>query len=486
VKEGKVDYSRINKNREELNGLITQISSAHLDDESDETKKAFYINAYNLIVINQIVDNYPVTSPMDITGFFKITKYLVAGHKITLDYLENSVLRKKHTDPRLHFVLVCGAISCPPITNFAYFPNNTDGLMDMQTRKAINSNDFIYEKEGVVYVSEIFKWFADDFGKELDYINQYKFIKVEDKTPIKYYDYNWTLNDTDLKVDIGNGDMNENQVYNAGSLLKKGQIDLTLFNSVYTENKTNWEGIDYSGYRTTFAGTLIQFTYGTSENARMNLGVDVNIKGSGTGPDSSFSDVFTPLALENSPSTRFGIATIAPKIKLSPLKNVKEFTMQSSFVITLPKAPEGVFGESYWIEWDRHVWWNQFFYSKSFAKDKFQVFGEADLLFRFKRYSGQGSHLDIPLSLFFSYFPNKKVTLYAMSQHTQRTLLFNPLDENDNQTDWVIPANFTASGLGAKYQINLFFIAELLYTNFRRAENAGFGQTFNLGLKYIR
>ena len=94
-------------------------------------------------------------------------------------------------------------------------------------------------------------------------------------------------------------------------------------------------------------------------------------------------------------------------------------------------------------------WWNQFFYTKSFGK--FQVFAEFDMLFRFKIYEEQIGMLDLPMSAFFSYFPTNKITIYAMTQHVPRfTNDYNP----DITTDWVIPSNYTASGLGFKYQIN--------------------------------
>ena len=479
VENGKVHYARIAKNPEKLNKLTSYIANANMDNLSKDEQNAFFINTYNVLVINQIIQHYPTTSPMKISGFFKLNKHAIAGEKWTLDYLENKVLRKDFFSPELHFVLVCGALSCPQIAEYAYLTDNAGALMKSRTTMALNDQSFIYEQDGTIYISEIFSWFKEDFGNEIEFVNKYRTNKLDPKKPIKYYTYDWTLNDAALNIDNEeDGEINSVQNYNPGSLLKKGQIDLTLFNSIYTENKSNWQGVDFTGFRTTFASSLIQFTYGTSENARFNLGVDINLKGSGTGPDSSISDVFTPLLFENTPTSRVGIASIAPKIKISPFSNFNNFSIQSSLIVTLPKTPEGN-GNTYWIEWDRHMWWNQFFYTKTFSRDRFQLFLEGDLLFRFKRHANQGNHLDLPASVFFSYFPTKKITLYAMTQHTQRLA-------SKTSTDWVINSNFTASGLGGKYQINSFLIVEALYSNFWRAENAGFGQTFNVGIKYIR
>ena len=92
--------------------------------------------------------------------------------------------------------------------------------------------------------------------------------------------------------------------------------------------------------------------------------------------------------------------------------------------------------------------------------------------------------LDLPASVFLSYFPTRKITIYAMTQHVHR--FTNDIAPQDpTVTDWVIPANYTASGLGFKYQVLPNLNLELLYTNFWRGQNSGLGNTFNLGIKFL-
>lgn len=67
------------------------------------------------MVIKQVVSNAPISFPQDVNGFFEVTEFKVAGENMTLNYLENEVLRKDYGDPLYHFVLVCGALGCPPI-----------------------------------------------------------------------------------------------------------------------------------------------------------------------------------------------------------------------------------------------------------------------------------------------------------------------------------------------------------------------------------
>ncbi len=54
---------------------------------------------------------------MNISGFFDVKKHNIGGVMLTLNSLENDFMRPSYLDARLHFVLVCGAIGCPPIIN---------------------------------------------------------------------------------------------------------------------------------------------------------------------------------------------------------------------------------------------------------------------------------------------------------------------------------------------------------------------------------
>lgn len=264
---------------------------------------------------------------------------------------------------------------------------------------------------------------------------------------------------------------------------------MTMFNSLYTETRSNWKGENLSGFRTTFVTSLFQFTYGVSKNARVNVGLDISFRASATGSSNAISEVGRAFQFKNNDSTRFGIAYIAPRVKVQPFKGVDNFSIQSTFIASFAKKPEGFTnpdgtgnGNLYWLEWDRYIWWNQFFYTKNFGRDKFQLFAEFDLLFRFAKFKTQSSMVDLPISAFFSWFPVKNFTVYVMTQFVPR-FVYN--DGSPENVDWVIGANYTQSGGGVKYQISPSFNIELLYTNFWQSVNGGKGSTFNLGIRYV-
>lgn len=200
VNDGLVNYASIKQDASGLNELVALAQSISIDPSDAKTYQAFWINAYNLYVIKGIVDKYPVSSPLDIKGFFDKIKHNVGGKQISLNDIENKLLRdifKK--EARFHFVLVCAGLGCPPIINEAYTPAKLESQLQRQTELALNNPSFIKVKGKKVQISQIFEWYNGDFiqnGSELDYINQFRKEQIPSGTKVSYYAYDWKLNDT--------------------------------------------------------------------------------------------------------------------------------------------------------------------------------------------------------------------------------------------------------------------------------------------------
>lgn len=200
VSAGMVDYAGIKANSAELKDLVHLIGTYALSAADENTQKAFLINAYNILVIKNVVDHYPIAKPTDVSGFFDAVKFNVAGTQITLSDIENKKIRPVFKDPRTHFALVCAAKSCPPIANFAFTPSNVESKLEALTKAAMNNATFIKVNAGskTVQLSQILDWYKDDFlavaKSQLDYVNKYRITPIPSNYTQSFYDYNWALN----------------------------------------------------------------------------------------------------------------------------------------------------------------------------------------------------------------------------------------------------------------------------------------------------
>ncbi len=200
VKNGKVDYKGIKSNPALLNELVSLAESVSVSKDNAAEYQAFWINGYNLSVINNVINHYPLKTPTSKAGFFDKIKHNIGGKSITLNDIENKLLRGNFSkEARFHFVLVCAGLGCPPIINKAYKPSTLEAQLQKQTMLALNDPKFIRVNKNKVQISQIFEWYTGDFtqgGKKLvDYINKYRTEKLPEKAKVSYYAYDWTLNE---------------------------------------------------------------------------------------------------------------------------------------------------------------------------------------------------------------------------------------------------------------------------------------------------
>lgn len=212
VKNGAVDYKAI-KTDPRFPRYIAMLQKSNPEVLAGEEKLAFWINAYNAFTMQYVLDKYPIKSLMNklsyVTGggAFKTRFININGRKYSLNDIENDIIRPMG-DPRIHFALVCGAKSCPPLRPEAYVAGRLSEQMNEQGRLFMSQPDknrFDFEKNEIA-ISKIFDWFKDDFrqsGKsELEFISRYlppeqaqKLLAQAGTIKVKYTEYNWDLNE---------------------------------------------------------------------------------------------------------------------------------------------------------------------------------------------------------------------------------------------------------------------------------------------------
>ncbi|MGB3591200.1 MAG: DUF547 domain-containing protein [Nonlabens sp.] len=200
VQDGAVDYQALQTNGKSLSKAIDQMNSIHLEDLEENEVLPFYINAYNLLVIHQVLQSYPVASVMDVKDFFTDKNINFQGDTKSLNEIERDIFEKFPNDPRLHFVVVCGAVGCPQLSNRAFTKNNLRAKLKKLTRDAVNNPKLVeldmHEKK--VHLSKIFEWYQSDFTKKnalLEFINYHRLQDIPNGFEVVYKEYDWSLND---------------------------------------------------------------------------------------------------------------------------------------------------------------------------------------------------------------------------------------------------------------------------------------------------
>ncbi|WP_165839973.1 DUF547 domain-containing protein [Motiliproteus coralliicola] len=182
--------------------LVQQL--AEFDPERLEGRQeqlAFYINAYNILAINVVVQNWPLQSIKDASPWYKsvwkIDAGQLGGERVSLDHVEHQVLRPLG-EPRIHFAIVCASLSCPDLRSEPYSAERLEHQLDDQLQQFLaNPTKGLVRNEQGLKVSKIFDWFEEDFGGEAA-LTAWLAERLEaEEQPINgYLEYNWSLNGT--------------------------------------------------------------------------------------------------------------------------------------------------------------------------------------------------------------------------------------------------------------------------------------------------
>jgi len=204
--QGKVDYKGLIENRAEFDQFIKQIEGADISSMSAVEKKNFWINAYNAITLKVIMDNYPTKSIRHINfGLVWKVPRKAAGEKYSLGHIEHKILRPLG-DPRIHFAINCASIGCPKLPNKPFYSRQLDKQLDDEAKRFILDLKKVKldRENNILYYSEIFDWFEEDFLAVNDSILSYikKYINPSDKeylenhdVSLKAFKYDWDLNE---------------------------------------------------------------------------------------------------------------------------------------------------------------------------------------------------------------------------------------------------------------------------------------------------
>lgn len=201
VRDEGVDYLNIRRHHlGALRDYLSLLGGVRIERLHKDEQLAFYINLYNATVIHAVIERFTMGYSVAKDDFAVFTEPLAGleDRKISLNDLENKIIRPQFTEPRIHVALVCGARSCPPILPRAYRAGDLDDVLKENMRRFINDpkRNRIDANRGKVTLSRIFDWYADDFGGKnglTKYIDGYTKANVAG-AKVDFLDYSWELN----------------------------------------------------------------------------------------------------------------------------------------------------------------------------------------------------------------------------------------------------------------------------------------------------
>ncbi len=196
-------YSKVTEiDRTKLQNYLADLSKLDPRTFNRMEQYAYWVNLYNALTVNLILDNYPLKSITKLGGIFSFGPWgdqiaIINSKKLTLNDIEHRILRPIWQDPRTHYAVNCASLGCPNLQSSAFTAQNSQVLLDKAASDFINSSKGATLESGKLQLSSIYDWFSSDFGDKealFRHLAQYR-VELNGYSGQVNFDYDWRLNE---------------------------------------------------------------------------------------------------------------------------------------------------------------------------------------------------------------------------------------------------------------------------------------------------
>lgn len=195
--------------RRELQRYLDTLQETAVSSLNRDEQLAFWINLYNAATVELILEHYPVESIRDIgggllsSGPWDEAFLTVEGVDLSLNDVEHRIIRPIWQDERIHYVVNCASYGCPDLYPEPITAENYDRVFDESARAYVRHERGAAFRGGRLVLSEIYNWYADDFGGDVAGVIAHLTRYVDDDTAERLerfdgrivYEYDWSLNE---------------------------------------------------------------------------------------------------------------------------------------------------------------------------------------------------------------------------------------------------------------------------------------------------
>jgi len=165
TEDGLVDYDLLEANRESLDDYVAWIERADaLKGKKKADHHAFWLNAFNALVLFQVLERGRPASVRDVDGFFVWTQFPIGWDHISLSEIEHERIRMRELNYRDHAAMNHGTMSSAPLRNELYVkPRLREQLTGDIERWLTDPIRGVKIDAGTAVFPAEFQWYRFDF-----------------------------------------------------------------------------------------------------------------------------------------------------------------------------------------------------------------------------------------------------------------------------------------------------------------------------------
>jgi hypothetical protein len=198
-----------------LDAYVARLEATRISAFSRAQQRAYWVNLYNALIVQLVLEHYPVASILDIDlaggfidsligdGPWQRKLSMVEGEPLSLDDIQHRILRPIWNDPRLHYAINLAALGCPNLSRDAYTAENAEAQLEAAARAFVNHPRGVAIVDDELVVSSLYLSYESDFGGDevsvIAHLRRYAGAELSraliGRTEIDDDQYDWTLND---------------------------------------------------------------------------------------------------------------------------------------------------------------------------------------------------------------------------------------------------------------------------------------------------
>lgn len=205
-----VAYSRVgSEDRARLDDYLADLQATRVSALSRDEQMAYWMNLYNAATVRVVLDHWPVESITEIhidggEGPWNAELVRVEGRGLSLNDIENRILRPIWNDPRIHYGVNCASYGCPNLALEPFTAENLEDLLDRGAEAFVNHERAVRFAGEKLVLSSLYLWYASDFGEGLpgvlEHLAEFADEELADRLETfrgeVEYTYDWSLNRT--------------------------------------------------------------------------------------------------------------------------------------------------------------------------------------------------------------------------------------------------------------------------------------------------
>ena len=205
------DYANVSSADEQsLGEYLEYLQSFEPRQFNNKEQLAYWLNLYNAMCVYLVLSEggAKLNSIQRIgggmfrsNGPWREKVFSIVEQKLSLNNIENGILRPIWQDHRIHYALNKASLGGPSLLKTAFTHDNLEELLDVAEKQFINHPRAVSIENGKLTLSEIYNWYALDFATNFQDLMSYLAGYAEPDLAAHLqnmnaakYQYDWALN----------------------------------------------------------------------------------------------------------------------------------------------------------------------------------------------------------------------------------------------------------------------------------------------------